>query len=326
MKRLLPLLCFATVAGAFQAAWAEPKVLLGAHVAMQHDPRSKEKFEAFEKMIGRKLTIDNDHEDWALFPNVDRINWNRAHGRRSMLSWRIMYRNGDPSKGCATADDISAGKHDEQLRRQAEQIKALGGPAILVRYNYEMTSNQENTCFTGFKVRTNPQLAGTKYIAAWKHIVDVFRKTGANNVEWVFSPGHEAWENGQWKLFYPGNDYVDWLGIDNYNKGNQVKSFATDPGNLAFYAAASPLGKPLMVAETGAVSDPRKNPDPQTVWLKTAREFVKTHPRIKAFLWWQNPGKLKREDASYEGSGYELQGGGLEAFRELAGDPHFAQR
>lgn len=324
MNRLLPLLCLTLLAGT--NASAEPNVLLGAHVGSQHDPRSKEKFEAFEKAIGRKLTIDNDHEDWALFPDVDRVKWNRANGRRSMLSWRIVFQRSDPSKGCATADEITSGKYDDQLRKQAEQVKALGGPSILVRYNYEMSNNQENTCFTGFKVKTNLPLAGTKYIAAWKHVVDVFRKVGANNIEWVFAPGHNAYISGEWKQFYPGNDYVDWIGIDNYNKTNDARSFATDPGMLAFYAATSGMGKPLMVAETGAVSDPKKNPDPQTLWLQTAREFLKTHPQIKAFLWWQNAGKLKKEDRSYEGSGYELQGSGLEAFKAMANDPSFVAK
>jgi len=298
-------------------------VMLGVHVGSQHDPHSKEKFEAFEKMVGRKMAIDNDHEDWALFPDADRVRWDRANGRRSMLSWRIIFARSNPGGGCATGDDIVAGKHDAQLRKQAEQVKALGPPAIMVRFNYEMTNNEENTCFTGFKVKSNLNAAAAKYVAAWKHVVDIFRQAGATNVEWVWAPGHKAYEGGYWKLFYPGNDYVDWIGIDNYNKGKQAKSFATDPGMLAFVKGTEHMGKPLMVSETGAVNDPRQNPDPQALWLQGAREFLKAHPQIKAFCWWQNQGKLKREEPGYGGSGYMLEGQGLEAFKALAHDPYF---
>jgi hypothetical protein len=153
--------------------------------------------------------------------------------------------------------------------------------------------------------------------------VDRFRAAGATNVQWVWAPGHKAYEKGQWRLFYPGADYVDWIGVDDYNKSDTPQSFASDPGMLAFYAAAAPLGKPLMVAETGSVNDPRQNPDPQTLWLTTARAFLKSHPAIKAFLWWNDPGKLSRQNPGYGGSGYLLLGPGLAAFRDMAGDPYF---
>jgi len=71
-----------------------------------------------------------------------------------------------------------------------------------------------------------------------------------------------------------------------------------------------------MVAETGAMNDPSQHPDPQTLWLTTAREYVRTHPAIKAFLYWDT----KPADAA---TGYELQGPGLAAFKAMANDPYF---
>ena len=129
--------------------------------------------------------------------------------------WRILFRS-DPARGCATADAIVAGEYDAQLRKQAAEVKALGAP-ILVRFNYEMTGNAKHTCFTGFAVKQNPSLAGSKFIAAWKHVVDSFRAVGATNVKWVWAPGKHAFEKGLWSSFYPGGDYVDWIGIDDYN-------------------------------------------------------------------------------------------------------------
>ena len=199
--------------------------------------------------------------------------------------------------------------------------KALGRP-ILVRFNYEMTGNEENTCFTGFPVKTNFTLAGSKYVAVWKHIVDQFRAAGATNVQWVWAPNHNAFAKPFIRQFYPGNAYVDWIGVDYYNKTETPKSFADDPGMQAFAAMAS-TGKPLMIAETGSINDPRLNPDPQTLWLNTAREFVKAHPAIKALVWWNTPGKYARQNPGYGGSGYVLRGAGLAAFKAMANDPYF---
>ncbi|MGI9168936.1 MAG: glycosyl hydrolase [Caulobacteraceae bacterium] len=312
----------ALCASPLAAAPAPAGVMLGAHVGGQFDPDWKTDFTALESAVGARLAIDNDQEDWALFPNAERVRWDAAHGRRSMLSWRIVFHRDNPAGGCATAAAIVAGRYDAQLDRQAAAARALAVP-LLVRFNYEMTNNEENTCFTGFRVKSDPAVAGAKYIAAWKHVVGRFRAAGAGNVKWVWAPGHHAYESGLWRQFYPGGDFVDWIGVDDYNKSDTPASFAADPGILAFYAAAAPLGKPLMVAETGAVNDPRQTPDPQSLWLTTARTYLKAHPAIKAFVYWNNPGKFSRQNPGYGGSGYILQGPGLAAFRAMAADPYF---
>jgi len=297
-------------------------VMLGAHIDNERAQNSKSDFTAFESTIGRKLAIDNDFQDWAEFPKVERVKWDVANGRMTMLSWRIIFHRYNPAGGCATAEAITAGTYDAQLKQQATAAKALGVP-ILVRFNYEMTNNEENACFTGFKPKQNPSVAGSKYIAAWKHVVDRFRAVGATNVKWVWAPGHHAYEGGLWRMFYPGADYVDWIGVDDYNKGDTPASFATDPGILAFYAATSSMGKPLIVAETGAVNDPGKHPDAQTLWITTAHAFLKTHPAVKAFVYWNTRGRFARDHQRYGGSGYTLQGPGLAAFKAMADDPYF---
>ncbi len=210
---LPPILCAPAAAGA--------GVLLGAHVGSEGAPNSQAQFEAFEAALGRKLAIDNDMEDWGVFPDTARVRWDQRNGRLSMLSWRIIFHRSNPAGGCATADSIAAGAWDAQLDRQAAAVKALGG-RILVRFNYEMTNNEENTCFTGFAVRQNPGPAGAKFIAAWRHVVDRFRAAGATNAQWVWAPGHKAYKKGVWRTFYPGSDYVDWLGVDVYNKGRHT--------------------------------------------------------------------------------------------------------
>jgi mannan endo-1,4-beta-mannosidase len=302
---------------------ASAGVMLGAHVGPESNPNKQAEFAALEQAIGRKLAIDNDHEDWAGMPDAARIRWDIVQHRLPMISWRIVFQRNDLEKGCATADAILAGRYDEQLDRQARALKALGTP-ILIRFNYEMTNNEENTCFTGFRVKENLAAASSKYVAVWKPVVDRFRAAGATNVKWVWAPGHKAYEKGIWQMFYPGSAYVDWIGVDDYNKSGIPQSFATDPGIDAFYSATSGMGKPLMVAETAASNDPAQNPDPQTLWLTTARQFLKDHPAIKAFVWWnQRNEKLRRINPNYRGTGYVLQGPGLAAFKAMASDSYF---
>jgi len=321
MKRslIVVLIAASTLAGFGNASAG---VMLGAHVGPEGNPEKQARFAALEQAIGRKLAIDNNHEDWAVMPDTARIRWDIAQHRLPMISWRIVFQRNALGKGCATADAILASKYDEQLDRQARAVKAFGVP-ILIRFNYEMTNNQENECFTGFRPKQNFATASAKYVAVWKHVVDRFRAAGATNAKWVWSPGHKAYEKGIWRMFYPGSDYVDWIGVDDYNKSDVPQSFATDPGINAFYSATSGMGKPLIVSETGAPNDPAQHPDPQTLWLTTARQYLKDHPAIKAFVWWNQKGKMKRENPNYGGSGYILQGPGLAAFKAMANDPYF---
>ena len=301
---------------------ASAGVMLGAHVGPEPNPDKQAEFAALEKAVGQKLAIDNDHEDWAVMPDMARIRWDIAEHRLPMISWRIVFQRNALERGCATADSILAGTYDQQLDRQARAVKALGS-TVLIRFNYEMTNNEENTCFTGFRVKQDLAAASTKYVAVWKRVVDRFRAAGATNAKWVWAPGHKAYEKGIWQMFYPGSAYVDWIGVDDYNKSSVPASFATDPGINAFYSATSGMGKPLMVAETGAINDPKQHPDPQTLWLLTARPFLKSHPAIKAFVWWNQKGRYKRENPDYGGTGYALQGPGLDAFKAMANDPYF---
>jgi len=199
MKRslIVVLIAASTLAGFGNASAG---VMLGAHVGPEGNPEKQARFAALEQAIGRKLAIDNDHEDWAVMPDTARIRWDIAQHRLPMISWRIVFQRNALGKGCATADAILASKYDEQLDRQARAVKAFGVP-ILIRFNYEMTNNQENECFTGFRPKQNFATASAKYVAVWKHVVDRFRAAGATNAKWVWSPGHKAYEKGiAWAL------------------------------------------------------------------------------------------------------------------------------
>ena len=53
-----------------------------------------------------------------------------------------------------------------------------------------------------------------KFRAAWIHTWTLFQQEGATNVEWVWCPNNG---NYPYKGFYPGDRYVDWVGVDGYN-------------------------------------------------------------------------------------------------------------
>jgi hypothetical protein len=311
----------ALVAGLwFLAGGAAAGVLLGAHVGIASDPNWQAKFVALEAQIGRNLAIDSDYDDWATFPDSPRIKWDMQNGILPMQSWSILFQSNNVN-ACATAVAISSGVYDTQLAQQAAAAKALGG-VILVRWNWEMADNSFNQCFTGFPVKQNIALAGQEYITAWRHMVDRFRAAGANNVKWIWAPGATTFYQNLWAYFYPGAGYVDWIGVDGYNQTLTPSPFGNHNGFASFDAAVTPLGKPMMFSENAAFNDPTQNPDPQTVWIDTARDWIKQHPEISAYVYWDSASSVL-PPPPYSGSGYYLGGPGLAAFTALANDPYF---
>ena len=117
-----------------------------------------------------------------------------------------------------TIKDISAGTYDTYIRTIANECKTFGYPLYL-RFGAEMNINQGAKGDAGSWASNS-----TDFIAAWRQIVNIFRAQGATNVKWVWNPNYN--ENAgalhHWTEYYPGDSYVDWVGIDMYQFSDKV--------------------------------------------------------------------------------------------------------
>ncbi len=92
------------------------------------------------------------------------------------------------------------------------------------------------------------------FIAAWRHIHDIFVTEGATNVIWSWDPSHQyRYQATMASLWYPGNAYVDWVGIDGYLGPGQTfaQVFATQLSDIRRVTS-----KPVYLAETGVAGGP----------------------------------------------------------------------
>jgi len=108
---------------------------------------------------------------------------------------------------------IANGLWDRHLRNYAAAVKAFGCEVIL-SFGHEM-----NGWWYSWGL---PRSTPAEFIAAWRHIYDVFKKTGVKNVIWSWDPSHQYGHFAQGKnaspadAWYPGNAYVNWIGLDGY--------------------------------------------------------------------------------------------------------------
>jgi beta-mannanase len=129
-----------------------------------------------------------------------------------------------------------------------------------------------------------------EYVAMWRHVHALFASEGATAVEWVWSPNVSYPGSGPLLDTYPGDDVVDWIGIDGYNwgddgAGHRWQSFAGVFGPTYRELAALP-GKPMMIAETASVEAPPGSARSKAGWIEAALGVeVRRFPRVRAVVW-----------------------------------------
>jgi hypothetical protein len=141
---------------------------------------------------------------------------------------------------------VARGDYDFYLETWAADAARFGKP-LLIRFGHEMNDP--------YRYPWGPQNnSKEEYIAAWRHVVEVFRRAGAANVLWVWSP-HVAYEF--WDLYYPGDDVVDWVatGVLNFGPIAQwSKWWSFDEILGTKYDRLAGFRKPIMVAELGSLA------------------------------------------------------------------------
>ncbi len=176
--------------------------------------------------------------------------------------------------------DIIDGRFDRYIRSWARQIRDLGGP-VMLRPMHEMNGDWYPWC--GEANGNTP----AQYVAAWRHIHDIFTEEGATNVTWVWSINHESvppTKANSFAAYYPGSAYVDWTAVSGYNWGSA--GLGTVWRSFSFWYRAplaflDTLGKPICIAEIGCVEQGGN----KAAWLLDAYERIGADPRIKAVIY-----------------------------------------
>jgi hypothetical protein len=134
--------------------------------------------------------------------------------------------------------DIAAGRYDSYLRLYASQIMAYGRP-VIIGFAHEPNGNW---------YRWGPQFVSPPtWVEAWRHVVDVFRNAGADNVTWLWTVNSQGNYGQMAAAWWPGADYVTWIGIDGYFTAPGQTFDGIFGGVLRVVKA---LGKPILISET----------------------------------------------------------------------------
>ncbi len=233
---------------------------------------------SFESITTKECAVAMWYVSYAEEFPADRCNAVRSKGAIPMVTWEFWL----TPVGITTLEMISTGSLDAVIADFAADARSWGHRMFL-RPMHEMNGNWypwSGTWNGGAGVGT------AEYIAAWRHIYSLFVTAGAGNVTFVWSPNSRSVTDEAWNEavnYYPGYQYVDWIGIDGYNFTGTISSswewFADVFGPA--YSTFEAYPKPLMISEFSCADGSDKDS-----WITDAFDKIKnTYTAFKVFVW-----------------------------------------
>lgn len=206
----------------------------------------------FTDWCNRSKTLDNLFKQQ--LPNV----W--ANGNVPVVSWEPYLCSPSATPSDVTAR-IARGDYDAYVNAWADRMKAfVSGPdgnlstaddrRVYIRLAHEMNGNW---------YPWGGASAGS-YVLMWQRVRAIFSQKGldARTVQWIWAVNNQDVGAGRAEDYFPGDAYVDWIGIDGYNWGaSQSWSSWSTPEQVFAPMAARLRGltaKPLALTETGSSS------------------------------------------------------------------------
>ncbi len=213
----------------------------------------------------------------SVFPQ-DQIRYLAALGIAAQVTWEPWGAHGEP----IPLQHIVDGRWDAYIDDYGRAAAALGLPFFL-RWGHEFNGDWYPWCVVNNERR--PEL----YRQAYRRVVERMRAAGANNVRWVWCFNNDDKPAAAWndpRRAYPGDDVVDWIGIDGYNFGTSQSwsrwlSFADVFASALRTAEAIAPRKPVLLAELGC----SETGGDKAAWLAHMFADLQRLPAVRAITW-----------------------------------------
>jgi endoglucanase len=284
--------------------------LFGAYVDPDNQwtgtPAAIAEVSTFESTIGRKLNIDQHYYGWTqTFPG-ELETWDVSEDRIPLVTWHG-----------TNLDEIISGADDALIHTRAQAVRDFGAP-IFLRWGWEMNGDWYE--WSGIANNTPGATDGpAKYVAAWRHIHDIFVEENVTNAVWVWSINHESVPRASWnapEAYYPGDEYVDWVGIDGYNWGT-TRGWSKWRDFSALFDDTYSLfhqHKPIMIAEASSVETGGN----KAAWIaQVMAQLPVSYPDIRALVWFDVDKEADWRPDSSDPS--------LSAYKVMGDTPYFNQ-
>lgn len=292
----------------------------------------------FAQMTGKHLAIVGFGNFWGeqAFP-VKTVKILSEYGAVPLIYWSPWDKPYDENRGPDRFNlpSILAGEWDAYIDQWADAARNYGKP-LLVSWGLEMNGTWfpwSGFHYGGGKVighkDGHPLYAGPELVKqAYRYVVDRVRARKATNILWGFHVNHYTYPHVPWNMmanYYPGADYVDWLGLSVYGK-----MFSSE-GWCSFYnvmdgpyqeiCSLDPK-KPVILAEWGVGEFPPS--DKGEYFTKAFADLVTKYPRVKGAVYWHE--RWQNKDESYSNLRVNSSPEALDAYRSGVAPAYWLDR
>lgn len=281
---------------------------------------------AFERKAGKHVAWAYFSQNWwkgVRFPGAA-VAAIRSRGAVPFI--RLMPRSGDEQNVAErrfTLQRIAGGAFDADLARWADGARDSGGP-LLVEFGTEV-----NGVWFPWNGKWNGHAQGAElFRRAYRHIVEIFRREGASDVIWFFHVTSISYPDAPWNTmaaYYPGDDYVDWIGVSVYGAADRDElaewpTFRQIMDGAYRELTALSVDKPLAILELGVAEDPER-PRRKATWIRGAYKALAAgaYPRVKAVAWWNE--RFTQDDGFVTDLRINSSPAALAAYRQAVAGP-----
>ena len=217
---------------------------------------------SFASSLGKRPDMIGQYLAWGSSFDAKAVTAAWSYGAMYYLAWEPY---GTSVQG------IAQGQSDTYITRFATAVRKLNLP-VAISFGHEMNGNW-------YPWGTNDTTAA-EFVAAWRHIHNLFIQAGASNVIWVWNPNVvNPVPQVPLQDYWPGDAYVDWVGITGYFPASGPETFASLYGPTMAEIKQFTT-KPIIIAETAVETGPSE--------LQATHSLVagiKHHPGVLGFIW-----------------------------------------
>ncbi len=217
----------------------------------------------FAALTGRKPDLIGYYVGWKTSFDAGAAKSAWAYGALYYMAWEPFG---------TTLASIASGASNLYISRFAQQVKAAGVP-IALSFGHEMNGN--------WYPWGSSDATPASFVAAWRLIHAIFAAAGATNVIWIWNPNVINSAPGPLQPYYPGNSYVDWIGLTGYFPMTGETTFAQLFGPTMDEIRQF-TSKPFIIVETAVETGPD-----EVVCAKNLVRGVKRRSDVLGLVWFE---------------------------------------
>lgn len=294
------------------------RIGLGAYIFGLFDETNISEVDKYQNLIGHRLQFILLFRGWNDFDMEFPTALMQEFASRNIVpivTWEPWKRDFDNPTLIDTRyslEAISLGLQDEYIREWARESRSFGSLYIL-RFAHEQSTFPGEQSWYPWQGRPDA------YVKAYRRIVDIFRDEGAVNVKYMWNPVM-FWPETTLQ-YYPGDTYVDYLGLTVLNHGADGKPEdkrwkRCDEQYTKQYNVVKSIDRPVIVVEFGST----ESGGFKGRWVSECIRLMQDNPRLVGLITLEN-----KSDPTHPGINWSMNSSydSLKAFKEAVSIPLF---